>query len=207
MADDNARGGQDDGLIARLASQRTKFRAAVETLTEERDGLRTERNQLSKDLNDLKQNTDVSKASKRIAELEQVIRNRTHGDAFKRIAKAAGADERGLDDLYALSGWKAEKDDVDEAALKTLVDDLKAKKPLHFPPPSDAGDSPTVEEKPIKRVVGGDRGGSHDKTKSGIRLTGENLADPKFMLDPRNKDMILAAAKEGRIRLPDRQAQ
>ncbi len=197
---------QDDGLIARLASQRTKFRAAVETLTEERDGLKKDRDRLTKENATLIEST----SAKRIAELEQVIRNRSHGDIFKRLAKDAGADERGLDDLYSLSGWKAEKDEADEDAIKKLVEDIKAKKPLYFPETEDGlplTDRQSADEKPVKRVAGGDRGGSHDKTKSGIRLTASNLADPTFMLNPKNKELILSAAKEGRIRLPDREAQ
>ncbi len=142
--------------------------------------------------------------------LKQDARNRSHGDIFKRLAKDAGADERGLDDLYSLSGWKAEKDEADEDAIKKLVEDIKAKKPLYFPETEDGlplTDRQSADEKPVKRVAGGDRGGSHDKTKSGIRLTASNLADPTFMLNPKNKELILSAAKEGRIRLPDREAQ
>jgi len=129
---------------------------------------------------------------------------RTPNDV-KKLAKEAGADERGLDDLYQLSGWKAEKDEPDEEGIKKLLEDIKAKKPLYFPAPTDA--EPTKEEPPVRRVPAADRGGPHNPSKTGIYLTPKHLADPAFMLDPRNKEMIASAAREGRFRLPDRQAQ
>jgi hypothetical protein len=43
------------------------------------------------------------------------------------------------------------------------------------------------------------RGGAHQPAKSGVVLTRAQMADPKFMLDPRNKEIIQSAAREHRF--------
>jgi cell division septum initiation protein DivIVA len=139
------------------------------------------------------------------AQLKQQLRTGNHRDTFRRLAKAAKVKDEGIDDLFALSGWKADKDEIDEAAMSKMLEELKAKKALFF----DQGSGDTGDENPAsstKRVPAPDRGGTFDRGKSGIKLTSKELADPAFMLDPKNKEMILSAAKEGRINLPDREA-
>ena len=140
------------------------------------------------------------------AALKQQLRNNNHRDAFRRLAKAAKVRDEGIDDLFSLSGWKADKDEIDEIAMGKLLDELRGKKALFF---DNSGDGDTAGDVPLpvsKRVPAPDRGATFDRGKSGVRLTGKELADPAFMLDPKNKEMILAAAKEGRINLPDREA-
>jgi len=142
------------------------------------------------------------------AALKQTIRTSTHREKFRALAKEAGAADDAVDDLFDASGWKAEKDEIDEEAMKALVGDLKPKKAWAFRSAEAADDGGDQTAEPvIKRVPAGDRGTAHNPAKGGIRLTAANLADPKFMLDPRNKEMIQAAAKEHRIALPDREAQ
>jgi hypothetical protein len=163
---------------------------------------------LRKEVEDLKtklaESVDSVKAENK--ELKQQLRMGAHRDAFRRLASAAKVKQEGIDDLFALSGWKADKDEIDEAAMGKLLDELRGKKALFF---ESQGDGDTAEEVPTsatKRVPAPDRGSTFDRGKAGIRLTGKELADPKFMLDPKNKELILAAAKEGRIDLPDREA-
>ena len=48
--------------------------------------------------------------------------------------------------------------------------------------------------------AGGGRSTERNKGGDGTIVTAEMRADPKFMLDPRNREIITAAAKEGRFR-------
>jgi len=192
------KGGESE-LVGRYKEKLAQYGKIISAMEAERDEAikRAEKAEKSYDGDKLRVENET---------LKQQLRNRTHGDVFRRLAKEAGADERAIDDLYVLSGYKADKDDIDEAKLKTMVEELKAKKPLHFPAPAVEGETPATEPE-VRRVPAADRGGSHDKGKSGVRLTEKHLADPMFMLNPKNKDMILAAAKEHRIALPMREAQ
>jgi hypothetical protein len=148
------------------------------------------------------------------ARLQGEIRTDRHKAAFTKLAKAAGVREKAVDAVYQLSGWKAEKDQVDEAAMQTAIDGLKESADFAFEPdPGDtdtlldaSGSDRTITPSP-KPVPGSGRGGAHQPSKSGIILTRDHLADPKFMLDPKNKELIQSAAAEKRIRLPNRTAQ
>jgi hypothetical protein len=153
----------------------------------------------------LSEGVDAIKAENE--DLKQQLRSVNHRDAFRRLASAAKVKPEGIDDLFALSGWKADKDEVDEVEMQKLLEGLRTKKGLFFESSDqDSGDNAGEVPPATRRVPAPDRGSTFDRGKSGIRLTEKQLADPKFMLDPRNKELILAAAKEGRIALPDREA-
>ena len=107
----------DDGLVARLASQRARFRDQATTAAKERDTLRTENTRLAAEVADLKTRSDSSAAVKRVAELEGKLRDVEHRKVFDKAAKLKGAAEAALDDLWTLSGYKAEGDLADEVAL------------------------------------------------------------------------------------------
>lgn len=141
---------------------------------------------------------------KKIAELTGTIRSGKAKSVFSRLAKEAGAPEAAIEDLYTLSGHKAETDEPDEEAMKTLVADLKTKKPYAFAGQGDAGQgdaggSGQGQGNPPPPPPGRDRGNSNSGG-DGTILTREQLADPKFMLDKSNQELIQRAAREKRIR-------
>jgi hypothetical protein len=80
-------------------------------------------------------------AAARIAELEDKIRHRDHTDAFRRLA-AEKIRPDALDDAYTLSGWQADADEVDEAAMTTTIESLIAQRSYLAVP---AAEAPQVE--------------------------------------------------------------
>lgn len=139
-----------------------------------------------------KQVEDLGKADRsgRVKELETEVRTLRHRGAFDRLAKARGAADEDLDDLFALSGYKAEGDAVDEKALGKLLDEQvahPARKKYFAAAEGDAGDerpAPGAKEPPPD-VGRGKRGDG----KGTVYVTREQLADPKWALDPKNAEI------------------
>jgi hypothetical protein len=172
-----------NGEVAKLTAKLEKF-ADYGDLIKERDKLKAEVG-------------TPDEWRKRAEDAQGELRTMRHKQAFAQHAEAEGVARDEIDDLYTLSGYKAERDDIDEAALKTLIADQKKTRPRFFQPPADSASTPTptptsTQQKP---VPGQGRGAHHDTSKSGITLTEEQLADPKFMLDPRNKALLYGSKK------------
>ncbi len=151
-------------------------------------------------------------ASSRIAELEASIRDRSHFDKFAELAKGAKAKDAALKHLWQVSGYKAEADAIDEKALQSLVARLKTEAGYAFDPePADTAKAAQEAARTTSRTKYGLDVGSAAQPAGGGRslrnqggdgtiVTQEMRADPKFMLDPRNREIITTAAKEGRFR-------
>ena len=150
--------------------------------------------------------------AERIAELEDMIRDRTHFDRFAELAKGAKAKDAALKHLWQVSGYKAEADEIDDKALQTLVAKLKQDADYAFDPEPTATTQAAQEAaRPTSRTkygldigtagepAGGGRA-SRNQGADGTIITQEMRADPKFMLDPRNAEIIRDAALGGRFR-------
>ncbi|MGA2703482.1 MAG: hypothetical protein ABSH35_20585 [Isosphaeraceae bacterium] len=193
--------GQVESLTAQLqtlTSERDEYRDALSEVAEERDGLRT-----------------APDAAARIAELEAAARDRTHYDRFAELAKGAKAKDKALKQLWRDAkdrGYKPESDDVDDQALQSAVKTLKTEVDYAFDPEENAT---TTAAKDAAKVTSRTKyglelrgeeppagGGRSDRNKGGdgTIITAEMRADPKFMLDPKNKQIIGDAAREGRFR-------
>lgn len=189
--------------LQKLTSERDEYRDALTEITSERDSLKAKI-----------ANPDAQAA--RIAELEAAIRDRAHFDRFSELAKGAKAKEAAIRHLWQLSGYKAEHDEIDEKALGDVLKRLKAEAGYAFDPEDGNGESavgsrlPTPDSPPggVPRGVpsaargaapGGGRG-ARNQGGDGTIITAEMRADPRFMLDPRNREIIAAAAREGRFR-------
>lgn len=135
--------------------------------------------------------------------LKGEIRSDRHKAVFARLAAAAGAKAKAIDHLYATSGWKAEKDVVDEAAMGATIDGLKASADYAFGAgdsvPSPTTPTATPPKPAAPAVPGAGRGGRVGPAAMGITITKAMRADNKFMLDPANKAAIAEAAKAGRF--------
>ena len=147
----------------------------------------------------------------RIAELEGMIRDRAHYDKFSELAKGAKAKEAALKHLWQVSGYKAEADEIDESELKNLVAELKKNAEYAFdedeaPNQQAAREAarPTSRTKYGLELRGEEAAGGGRSVRNvgsdGTIVTQEMRADPKFMLDPRNKEIIRDAALGGRFR-------
>jgi uncharacterized protein YoxC len=188
--------------LEKITGERDEFRDAIKTLATERDDLQTK-----------VASPDAQAA--RIAELEASIRDRNHYDKFAELAKGAKAKDKALKQLWRDAkdrGYKPESDDVDEKALQAAVAQLKSEIDYAF----DASESgewrvESGEKRETSRTKYGldvgsaseaAGGGRNERNKGadGTIVTQEMRADPKFMLDPKNRELIRDAALGGRFR-------
>jgi hypothetical protein len=194
---------ESQSAIDVLKADNDRLNAQVAKLTSERDKAHGSHEASVKELAELKKQVGDPEAHKaRVAELEQKLRTVTHKAEFARLAKAANAHDDAIDDLFTLSGYTPAKDDIDPKALQAIVDDLKQKKAYAFAAQATETEGTRVSESitPGAKVIpGAGRGTSHNPATSGIKLTRAQLMDPKFMLDPKNKELIKAAATGGRL--------
>jgi flagellar biosynthesis chaperone FliJ len=184
--------------LQKLTSERDEFRGTLETISAERDTLRS-------------QAAAPDAQAARISELEASIRDRTHYDKFAELAKGANAKEAALKHLWKVSGYKAEADEIDDKALQTLVARLKTEADYAFDPePTDVTKAAQEAARTTSRTkygldmseqppAGGGRA-NRNQGGDGTIVTQEMRADPKFMLDPKNKEIIRDAAIGGRFR-------
>ena len=150
----------------------------------------------------------------RIAELEASIRDRNHFDKFAELAGAAKAKAKALRQLWRDAkdrGYEADGDEVDEKALQAIVAKLKTEVDYAFDVDVDGTTTAAREAaRPTSRTKYGLEmrgeepagGGRQERNKGadGTIVTQEMRADPKFMLDPKNREMIRDAALGGRFR-------
>jgi hypothetical protein len=155
--------------VARLASQRSKFRAAAEVAT-------------------LKQQViDAAKTggAEEIAALKATIRDNAHRGTFDRLAKAAGVKEKALNDLWERSGYKAEGDVPDESKIKAAIDKQKADRDYLFEPATEAAsgaeglEGPDTPPEP-KPGPGRGQGGTQRAAGGQFQATDAQLRDPNW---------------------------
>jgi hypothetical protein len=142
----------------------------------------------------------LPESTTRIAELEGRIRDRTHYDKFTELAKGAKAKEAAIKHLWQVSGYQPEGDEPDEQTLSKLVADLRKSADYAFEPgESTVQAARDAAGRYTTPPPGGGRG-QRNQGADGTIVTAEMRADPKFMLDPRNREIITQAAKEGRFK-------
>ena len=182
------------GLVSTLTSDRDKHKADLTAAVTERDQLKAQVG-----------NPDEHRL--RADKAEQSLRTMVHKAEFSKAAEAAGVPRDMVEDLFTLSGYKAEKDEVDPKAFESLLTEAKTKRPKFFVDAAqqqqgqqqDQQRSGQQQQQQRRQPAGQDRGQAYDPARAGIRVTRAQLADPKFKLDPRNKDIIASALKEGRV--------
>ena len=188
---------QVESLTAQLQAQGielAEYKDAIPELSAERDALKAKIAQ-----------PDAQAA--RISELEASIRDRQHFDKFAELARGAKAKDAALKHLWQVSGYKAEADEIDEKALQGLVAKLKTEADYAFDPePTDTTKAARVTSRTKyglelrgEQPAGGGRS-ARNEGGDGTIITQEMRADPKFMLDPGNREIIAHAAKEHRFR-------
>ncbi len=127
-----------DTLIASLQKRIDELTAENATLrSEAKDrrlkgkALREENEQYARALEDLAAERDKYKAAieakpgelqATVDELRGRLRDRDHRDRFQTLARKAGvAEGKALDDLWQLSGYKPESDDIDESKITAAI--------------------------------------------------------------------------------------
>ena len=182
--------------ISTLTSERDEYRSALTEVADERDSLRSTA-------------ANPSEQSQRITELEAAARDRSHYDRFADLAKGAKAKESALKHLWKVAGYKAESDDIDEDALADLVDRLKEEADYAFDPDEHSNVTAAKEaartrsgleiRDDLGKPAGGGRAGRNNG-RDGTIITADMRADPKFMLNPKNAQIIKDAAENHRFR-------
>jgi hypothetical protein len=167
--------------VARLATQRSKFRAVAKTLTGERDQLRAQV---------VKLEAAVLEAGKtggaaRIAELEGQLRDQSHRGKFNELARAAGVRANALDDLWERSGYKAEGDVPDEARMTAAITKQKTDRDYLFEATTDPAEGLEGQEGPDtppepKPGPGRGQGGTQRATGGQFQATDAQLRDPAW---------------------------
>jgi len=170
----------DLGTVARLGAAKAKFKNAARILTTERDAARTELAKLQAENAELKAKADTSVTAKRVTELEAQIRTGNHRAAFARAAAAKGVAPEAVDDLWNLSGYKAEKDTVDEAALAALIDEQKAKRAYLFAPKPTDGQAGNLTEA-LRPGPASGQGGNQSSGNGKLQVSKAQLRDPMWM--------------------------
>lgn len=165
----------DPNTIARMAIQRSKLRSAVGNLTTERDALKAEAERLRAENVELQGKADTSASAKRVQELEAKLRQIDHRKVFDRLAAAKGARPDGLEDLYALSGYRAEGDAADEAAIGALIDEQKGKRGYLFGKAEEAPAEGTPP--PARKALGSGQGSDKAGAEGTIKMAPD---DPRW---------------------------
>ena len=190
--------------LEKITGERDEYRDSIKTLGAERDSLQS-------------QVSSPDAQATRIAELEASIRDRNHFDKFAELAKGAKAKDKALKQLWRDAkdrGYKPESDDVDEKALQAAVAQLKSEVDYAFDTSDScewrvaSGEKTQRETSRTKygldvgsasEAAGGGRA-NRNQGADGTIVTQEMRADPKFMLDPKNREIIRDAAIGGRFR-------
>ena len=172
--------------ITTLTTERDTHAKAVENLTTERDGLKT---QLTSAPNELQT---------KIAELQGQIRTRTHKERFAELAKAAGCDPTAVEAAWKLSGYQAEADDVDDARLNEAIGKAKTDLPVAFSAAQTGTGAAAAAKKPLAPGPGSERGASQ-KTTDTLRVTKSQMKDYAWV--KANQAAMSEAQKAGTFEL------
>ena len=182
----------------KLGGAIARYKAASRSERERADAAERRIQELTAENSSLKTRADSSLAARRVEELTTELRSLKHRSAFERIARERGVRPDGVEDLWQLSGYKAEADEIDEAAVGLLIDDQKTKRSYLFGESQPAGSGSDTEaggtqppiEMPRRPAPGSGQG---SKAPGAIRVSDEQLSDPAFVM--RNYATVVEASK------------
>lgn len=109
LAEANAESASRKSKLRDLVETKKNLQAELDARTKERDELATKVSQGPQDL------------QLKLEETQGKYRELLHRGTFEKVAKSLGANETALQDLYSLSGYKPESDEVDEERIKAVV--------------------------------------------------------------------------------------
>jgi alanyl-tRNA synthetase len=196
----------DEGVVAKLGGKVRHWKDQFTAASKELEVLRKEHAELKAKVQSPDEQT------KELAAIKQQLRDSQHYEKFAELAKEAKAKQAALKHLWQVSGYRAEADEIDEKAIAKLIEQLRQEADYAFDTGNHDTGNNTVSaaREPVKarsglefrstpEPAGGGRA-SRNMGGDGTIVTPEMRADPKFMLNPRNKELIVAAAKEGRFK-------
>jgi FtsZ-binding cell division protein ZapB len=174
-----------------------KLKAQLEQVTKERDGLTTDRDGWK-----TKAEAKSPELTTKIQELEGIIRTGKHRSAFNEAAARnglEGASKQVLDDLWSLSGYKAEGEEPDQAKLDALIVQQKEARPHLFQKAAPAEETPTAPPaKPkLQLPLDNSRGGQPNAGPQAFKVNSANLQDLGWMT--KNAAALKAAKEAGTL--------
>jgi chromosome segregation ATPase len=107
-----------------LASEAKSRRLKAKAIAEENETLKSTVGALTTERDALKSRAEAAphELQAQVDEYKGKLRDRDHRDKFKALAHAAGVtQDKALDDLWQLSGYKAEADEVDDAKITAAI--------------------------------------------------------------------------------------
>lgn len=130
-------------------------KAKVEELEAKLAALTTERDTALTEVSTLKTTIEKTPSAERerIAELETTIRNRSHRDAFNKLA-AGKIKGDALDAAWKLSDWKADADEINEEDMGKTVDALVASNAFLAASDEATPDQGKSDSPPVTRLGG-----------------------------------------------------
>ncbi len=167
-----------------------KLRKAHDDLVKDRDGWKT------------KAEASAPELTAKVEELQAIIRAGKHRSAFDKAAEAAGVEPRAALDLWTLSGYKADAEEPDAAAITTAIAAAKESRPYLFRPAAGEGgqagggaDKPAAAK--LNVPVDNSRGGAGNGQPTAFKVTKTNLQDLGWM--HANSTRINAAREAGTL--------
>jgi FtsZ-binding cell division protein ZapB len=178
-----------------LRAKHTQLKVEHAALQGEVEKLKAEVASAKSEVETAKSKYDDSKLKAENQELKGKLRTTEHRKVFDRLAKERGVAEDALDDLWQLSGYQAAKDEVDEAAIGTLLDEQKTR-------PGRARLFGEVAETPTSTPGPGRGQGTRETKPNGkFQVTRAQLSDGVWAYE--NSERIKEATKGNTLEIID----
>jgi hypothetical protein len=132
-----------------------------------------------------------SELAEEVSRLKGEIRTRDHKSKFTALAKASKVREDALEDLWSLTGWKADADEVNEEAMSQAIRGAVEKRPYLLVQEEAQVEAP--EPPPMQPPPAAGKG----VPLGSFVVSPENLRDPVWIYQ--NQKAMSVAKKEGRL--------
>jgi len=177
--------------LKRTGSQLNATRKQARDLTAERDAALRARDEAMAAADLARKALDERPEKAELERLKGELREGKHRAAFDRLAREKGVADDALDLLYTSSGYKAEGDAPDDAAIGTLIDGLKEKPGVArlFGEPASPPPTPAPPPPPGSGQGARDRGGHK------FKVTVDQLSDGAWCM--RNAAAMRQAQMDG----------
>jgi DNA repair exonuclease SbcCD ATPase subunit len=177
--------------LANTSAEAKKYRLSKKSTVEEMNKLKSDYDAASQELEKLRKSP--SALGQEVEKLRGELRQRDHKAAFGRIAKELKVKDDAVEDLYTLSGYKADTDAVDEEAVKTLIAANVEKRPYLL-----ASEGSQNGQQKATLTPGPAMGrGKPAEGLGGFRMSAEDAASPAFM--QRYQAQIAQAGRDGNL--------
>lgn len=173
-----------------------KFREERDTAVRERDQVKQQLAAVTTERNDFKQRLDAapSELATENERLKGEIRTRDHRTVFNKVAAEMNIRPEALNDLWNLSGYKAETDQPDEGRIKTMIGAAVTERSYLVVEPADAGTG-TQPAKPAPQNGPGGQRGAPSQDAGGMTVRTSQMRSAVWM--EKNQAKVAEMAEKG----------